>query len=156
VAGWDTQIQNDLALNYLFGVEKMFSPVEYLEVIAGTTVYLGIPYTKIEPAVQVRLGLFEDYFNYLNNDPKRKWQAYMITGARASIVAYNATLQGGLFNQSNPYVLEEINHFVGSYNLGLGLSYGNSSFIFSQTFISPEFPGGDPHSWGDLRLVFRF
>ena len=156
VDGWQTQIQNDLAVNYIFGVEKRVQPVEYLEFVAGSTVYLGIPYTKLEPSIQLRIGLFENYFNFLNNNAKRNWQVYLVAGARGSIVAYNATLQGGLFNQFNPYVLDQINHFVANYDIGLGLAFKNNKLIFSQTFTTPEFQGADSHSWGELRLIFGF
>ena len=156
IEGWETQIRNDMAINYIFGVEKSFMPSNHLEIIAGSDLYLGLPYTKLETGIMLRLGFFENYFNYLNNNTRRNWQAYLFTGAKASVVAYNATLQGGLLNPYNPYVLDEIEHFVGNYSVGLGLSYGGTNLLFSQTFITPEFHGGDSHSWGELRLIFCF
>lgn len=156
VEGWETQIRNDIGINYIFTVDKIINPSEYVEIIASMTTYLGVPYTKLEPAILIRAGLFEYYFNQLSNHRYRDWQAYVFLGGRGALVGYNATLQGGLFNQYNPYVLEEIHHLVGSYEIGLGAAYRNTSLVMSQTFSSPEFQGGDKHSWGELKIIFRF
>ena len=156
VIGWDTQIRNDIAVNYILGIEKRIEASEYIEFIGGATSYLGIPYTKLEPSIMIRIGRLENFFNILNNGPNRQWQAYLVTGAKVSLVAYNATLQGGLFNQYNPYVLENISHFVASYHFGLGATYRNTQLLLTQTYTTPEFSGADSHSWGELRLIFRF
>lgn len=156
VKGWDTQVRNDVAVNYVFAIDKRFEASDYVEITTSATAYLGIPYTKLEPSVLVRIGIFENIFNFLNNSPNKQWQTYLIAGGKASFVGYNATLQGGLFNPYSPYVLEDINHFVANYHFGIGAAYRNTSLSFTQTFTTPEFSGATSHSWGELRLMFRF
>ena len=156
VNGWETQVQNDIGINYIIGFEKKLQFIEFVDIIAATSAYLGTPYTKLDLEINIRVGQFEDYFNHLNNNRKRRWQAFITTGIKGSAIAYNATIQGGLLNPNNPYVLDDINHWVMDLNVGIGLAYKNTSLSFVQHFITPEFQGGTSHSWGDLQIVLRF
>lgn len=156
VEGWDTQIRNDLAVNYIFGADKQLHRSDFAEIIGSANAYLGVPYTKLETGILLRMGILEDYFDNLLDNAKREWQAYLSTGIKSSFIAYNGTLQGGLLNSNNPYVLTDIEHVVLDMHLGLNFAYRNTSLGLSQHFITPEFNGGVSHSWGDLRLIIRF
>jgi lipid A 3-O-deacylase len=156
VEGWETQIRNDLAINYIFSVDKQVHRSKYAEIIIGGAAYLGSPYTKIQPKVLVRMGLMEDYFNLLNSNPAKTWQAYIYGDFRGAYVAYNATLQGGPFNTNNPYVLSEIEPFTLDLQLGLGITYSKYTIILGQHLITPEFPGADLYKWGELTFRVAF
>ena len=118
--------------------------------------FLGIPDTKFDAELLLRVGFLEDYFNRLNNDTKRKWQAYLFAGTKGSIVMYNATLQGGLFNRHNPYVIQGIEPFLLQIKGGIGVAYRAISLNLSQHYLTADFKGGLPHSWGELTFVGRF
>ena len=68
VVGWETQIRNDIALNYMFSIDKQVHRSSYSEIILGASAYLGSPYTKLETRVLLRTGIMEDYFNLLNTN----------------------------------------------------------------------------------------
>jgi lipid A 3-O-deacylase len=156
VVGWETQIKNDIALNYIFSVAKQVHRSEYAEIILGGSVYLGSPYTKIEPHVLLRLGLMTDYFNKLNANHLNKWQAYLFGDFKPAFVAYNATLNGGPLNPNNPYELAEIEHFVLDMEVGAGLTYKSFTLSFGQHFITPEFSGAEFYAWGELNFMVTF
>ncbi len=156
VVGWETQIRNDIALNYIFTVDKQVHRSEYAEIILGASAYLGSPYTKIQSRVLLRLGLMEDYFNILNSNPSSKWQAFIFGDFSAVYVAYNATLQGGLINSDSPYVLEEIIPLHLDFKLGVGVSYKNYNVSIGQHLITPEFDGAESYSWGEIKFRVTF
>jgi lipid A 3-O-deacylase len=156
VEGWETQIRNDLAINYMLSLEKQFHRSRYAEIIGGMHAYLGVPYTKLDFNVLLRIGLMVDYFDLFNVNNERVWQAYFFSGVRTSFVGYNATLQGGLLNSSNPYTLDSIEPIMVDLSYGIGFDYRRVSLILSQHYLTPEFDGGDSHGWGELSLVVRF
>jgi hypothetical protein len=156
VVGWETQIKNDIAINYIFSVDKQVHRSEYAEIILGGTVYLGSPYTKVEPHLILRLGLMEDYFNLLNSNPQNKWQAFIYSDFKPSYVAYNAMLQGGPLNSNNVYVLTEIERFVLDIEVGFGVTYKSFTIKAGQHYITPEFVGAIAYSWGEINFMFTF
>ena len=156
VIGWETQIQNDIALNYMFSIDKRVHHSNYAEIILGGSAYLGSPYTKLESRVLLRMGIMEDYFNLLNTNRRNNWQAYIYGDFKVAYVAYNATLLGGPINSNNPYVLTEIVPFVLDFHLGVGIAYKNCSFIAGQHLLTPEFYGANSYTWGELNFMVTF
>ena len=156
VMGWETQVRNDIVLNYNFSLDKQVHRSDYAEIILGGGIILGSPYTKLESHVLLRMGLMEDYFNRLYANPGSKWRAYIYGDFKTAYVAYNATLQGGPLNPHNPYVLKEITPFVMDLHLGMGISYKGYHFLVGQHLISPEFNGADSYMWGELNFIVTF
>lgn len=156
VVGWETQIQNDIALNYMFSLDKRVHQSNNAEIILGGSAYLGSPYTKLETRLLLRMGIMEDYFNLLNANSRTNWQAYIYGDFKAAYVAYNATLLGGLLNSHNPYVLTKIIPFVLDFHFGVGLSYKNYSLSAGQHLLTPEFYGADSYTWGELNFMVTF
>ena len=156
VVGWETQIRNDIALNYVFSVDKQVHRSNQAEIVLGGAAYLGSPYTKLESRVLLRIGIMEDYFNILNSNPSGNWQAYLFGDFKAAYVAYNATLNGGPLNPNNPYELKEIEPFTLNLQLGVGFSYKSYSLIYGQHLITPEFSGAESYLWGELNFMVTF
>ena len=156
VLGWETQIQNDIALNYVFSVDKQVHRSDYAEIILGGTVYLGSPYTKLEPRVLLRIGLMENYFNILNSNPQSNWQVYIYGDFKVAYVAYNATLNGGPLNPYNPYVLSEIEPFTLDFQGGIGITYKAYSLTYGHHLLTPEFQGAESYMWGEINLMLTF
>jgi len=156
VIGWETQIRNDIAFNYIFSVDKQVHRSDYAEIIFGGTVYLGSPYTKLEPRVLLRIGLMEDYFNLLNSNSQRNWQVYIYGDIKAAYIAYNATLNGGPINPNNPYVLTEIEPFILDLQGGVGITYKAYSLTYGQHLVTPEFHGAETYMWGELNFMVTF
>ena len=156
VLGWETQIRNDIALNYIFSIDKQVLRSDFAEIIIGGAAYLGSPYTKLESHVLLRMGMMEDYFNRLNSNPRNDWQAFVYGDFKAAYIVYNATLEGGPININNPYVLTEIAPFVLDIQLGIGVTYKKYTLSLGQHFITPEFSGADLYMWGELNFMVTF
>ena len=156
VVGWDTQVRNDMALNYIFTIDKQILRSNHAEIILGASAFIGSPYTKLEPHLILRFGLMEDYFNRLNSNRQNSWQAFVYGDFKAAYVAYNATLQGGPFNPHNPYVLTEIVPLMLDFHVGIGLTYKNYTFSAGHHFLTPEFYGADSHMWSEINFMVTF
>lgn len=153
--GWLNQIQPDLALNYLIRIEKGLLRNKNFEIIPLASLKAGIPYTETGGAVKIRLGKLNDYFSGNSFKREKPWQIYVFIEMGGKYVFYNATLQGGLFN-NNPYVMSDISHWVAQLNTAIAFSVRGFGIEFGQHFITPEFNSGMPHKWGYLSLKFVF
>lgn len=156
IEGWDTQIQNDIGINYIFSVDKQFFRNELVEILGGSSIYLGTPYTKAEVNTKIRVGLMEDYFNRLNTSSSKNWQIFLFGEIKGSYVLHNATIQGGLVNSFNTYVRKDLTPFVVDYQLGIGSVYKKYSLIFGQHLLTKEFDAGNSHSWGYFSFYITF
>ncbi|WP_187632150.1 lipid A-modifier LpxR family protein [Hymenobacter lutimineralis] len=86
-------------------------------------------------------------------------QAYGEVQAEGRLVGYNATLQGGLLNHRNPYVLpaSAIRRTIVVTSTGtVGLGYAGLRLEALPTWISPEFTGSRTHRWNTLGILVAF
>ena len=160
--GWDYQIANDIILNYDFFVNY---PLIYT------------PSCKLATTGRIRGGtLFDDIgigLNFaagknqfeLKGDPKvskiernKKLKFFFSTDAFLKLVLYNATLQGGIFSNNDPYVLvySEISTFVFSANATFGLLWHGVSLSYTHNFLTKEFDIGTNHNYASFMLTVYF
>ena len=100
-------------------------------------------------------GIFENPFGYKEQPLRPKFQAYFFTENTLSGIAYDATLQGGVFHTSDKAALpaNAIQRIVYNSGTGLHFAWKYSSIEFCQHYISPEFKGGKWHKWGRVTLT---
>jgi len=117
--GWQNQIKNDAVVNYqvLYQKELIALP-RFFSLQYEASANVGTLYTNASAAVVAMAGLFANPFS---NTDKRKFQIYMYAKPQLDFVGYDATLQGGLFNQKSPYTIasSDIERFVGQHHFGL-------------------------------------
>jgi hypothetical protein len=163
--GWDYQIQHDLVLGYQVAFEKQVAAGGKVAELIGTTrASVGTLHTLAATGLLLRLGKMNPYFSNLgvassaSHSGLQKLQVYAQGRLEGRLVGYNATLQGGVFNQQSPYTLRanQVSRAVAQGNGGLVLAYGGVRFEPSATWVSPEFRGGRTHRWFqvDLRVAF--
>ncbi len=75
-----------------------------------------------------------------------------------NLVAYDATLQGGVFNKTSPYTIAsgDLNRLTFQANMGLVMQAGPVYAEYFYTFLTQEFKTGLSHSWGGLRIGVRW
>ncbi|MGY2130859.1 lipid A deacylase LpxR family protein [Hymenobacter sp. HD11105] len=162
--GWDYQIRNDLVLGYQVAVEKQVLGGKFAELIGTARASAGTLHTLAATALMLRVGKMNPYFTNLgvtsaaSRRGLQKLQVYAQSRLEGRLVGYNATLQGGIFNQQSPYILRasEISRTVAQGSGGLVLAYGGVQFEPSATWVSPEFRGGRVHRWFQLNLRVAF
>ena len=72
---------------------------------------------------------------------------------KGKLVAYNATIQGGLFSDSN---YRQLNYFQYEIDTGIQLSYASLKMNLGMKYISPELKKGSSHRWGYVSFMFAF
>jgi lipid A 3-O-deacylase len=160
--GWQNQLSSAAIINYRASFQKAFSNKKHIALIGFSSARFGTLYTDAGLGLKSQLGFFNSWHNYLcgsnaTTSPK-KFTIYAYASAYAKLVAYNATLQGGLFNAGNIYALPStsINRLVAELSLGITLSYKRLNLEYSKYYITPEFKHGVDHGWGRCLISLRF
>jgi lipid A 3-O-deacylase len=152
--GWNYQVRSDLVLGYRAAFEKrVLAMGRSAELIGSAEASVGTLYTYARGGLRLRTGRFTPYFADLappGPGAGRRWQCYGEATLTAQAVGYDATLQGGVLNHGNPYVLSAgvIRRAVLRGSGGLVVAHGGLSFTATAVVIGPEFAGGLSHRWG--------
>ncbi len=152
--GWDNQIQNDLILNYELEYERgLFAPSYYFSLLGKVGARAGTLNTKAFTGLIMMAGLFDDPFSHFSKQ-NRKNQVYLYAEPLMNIVAYDATLQGGLINKSSPYTISsnEITRLVFQGNVGIAFKTNALQLEYFQSYLTKEFKTGGTHLWGGIRI----
>jgi lipid A 3-O-deacylase len=152
--GWKEQIQNDVILNYEVNYEKQFLSYGHLFSLDGEAMgRVGTLDDKLCPAINMLFGHFESPFN--NEHWPDKFKIYIYDHPELDLVAYDATMQGGVFDNSSPYTLpaNDISRIVFQNRSGLVMAYRRIYFEYFHVFLTPEFSGGPEHSWDGVQIA---
>jgi lipid A 3-O-deacylase len=162
--GWKNQIQNDLALNYKMDYQRQVLTSLWFSVFANASLRVGTISNKVELGTALILGRYEPLFKQItqqNSKQKRsskKFLFYVYSQPSISIIGYDATLQGGLFNKTNSYILnqKQVQRAVFQLNSGIVFQMKKYSFEFSQSSVSKEFKSGKIALWGGIKFAKIF
>lgn len=160
--GWETQIRNDLVLNYSVNIQKQLLKSTNAEVYAHGDATLGTLYTRAGMGINAIAGLFTPGLTNLPKDysdlqkVQRDWQYGIRGGIEFRLIGYDATLQGGIFSNENIYALKpgEIERMVAAMHLGVFARYRKLGINISQYYLSPEFKEGKQHLWGQIGMEY--
>jgi hypothetical protein len=155
--GWKNQIKNDVVINYEISYEKqLLRAGDFFSLQSNSTARVGTLFTNASVGFNTTLGLINSPFSSIRD--QRKFQFYGYSQILGNAIGYDATLQGGLFNRTSPYILasEEIERFTGQFNYGLVLKTRALYFEYSRAVLTREFESGDATKWGGIRIGFTF
>ena len=155
--GWESQINSDIILNYSVQAQKALVIKENLTLLADLDAEAGTLYTNAGAGLQLQAGKAEPVFGLTSTEKLPEIEYYFFAKTDISFVAYNALLQGGVFNQDNVFTLEqnEIQRVVGKVEAGIHFKYKGIGMEIGQHYISPEYKGGLWHKWGRMSLIFK-
>jgi lipid A 3-O-deacylase len=152
--GWEYQLQNDILINYQVNYEKQLFAVAN-NFLWNTTAEAraGTLNDKISAGCNFMAGRFNKRFlpvNYI----KRKTECYFYSQARLNGIAYDASMQGGLFNRKNPYIIAEgdITRITFQVDAGIIVNFKNLYLSYTQSFLTKEFRSGKYHRWGGVSV----
>jgi lipid A 3-O-deacylase len=162
--GWNNQIKRDIIIDYSLQLEKALFPLtKNIEMIAQGNVRVGTLYNNIGLGGKIRIGKMNGYFTSFPPSMAPGKPLYLTQKVRlfgyvqinTKLNAYNATLQGGVFNKESPHVLEQqqVERAVMEWKSGLVCGYENISIEIGQTNLTREFKAGERHSWGYVTLT---
>ncbi len=155
--GWHTQIQNDIILNYQVNYEKQLSATDKFLLNAAAELRVGTLDNRFSGGFNFMTGNFNDPY-HPTVYRKKKIEYYFYGQGRAHVVGYDASLQGGLFNRKNPYIipLKDIERFKFQADAGIVVNFKKLYLSYSQSFITKEFKTGKLHRWGGFNIGFNF
>jgi len=164
--GWVNQVSNDVVVNYNVRVEQGLINIEHFDINGVFEGKVGTLYTNVGAGFYSRVGSFMSYFKNIglvgpgkNGYTGRSKIQYAFTfSSILRAVAYDATLQGGMFSNNNIYTLspEDINRLVFNASLGIEFSYKFFGFRTEMNYITPEFKGSKEHRWIHMAATFCF
>jgi len=154
--GWQHQIKNDVLLNYELAHETQLLKLnEWLALNSDARLRLGTVNTNISGGLNSVFGKINSAFGAVKNE--KKFLIYGYAQSRVSLIGYDATLQGGIFNRSSPYTIpnSDISRVTLQHNFGVVMQFKNIYLEYSRSEISREFKSGNPHRWGGFRIGFK-
>ena len=152
--GWQYQIRNDLALNYEVNMEKLvFAVRRSFTLHADLQLKTGTLNNKIQAGFTIMTGKIPSLF-LLPQLPDNDFYLYLYVQPLVSLVGYDATLQGGVFNRSSPHILNasEISRLTLENHTGVVVRYRKAQAEAFVSLLTKEFNSGKPHRWGGLKL----
>jgi hypothetical protein len=164
--GWQNQIQNDLLLNYTAEFEKGIVNPAYFDLNIFGGAMIGTLYDNAYAGLRVRAGRLNPYFSMPGLAKQKSaegkntldYQIGLTGSAILKAVAYDATLQGGLFNNTSQYTIpgQDIENLVINASLGLFFAYKQLGIKYEHNYISPEFKDAKHHQWGHINITYCF
>jgi hypothetical protein len=151
--GWQYQIQNDVILNYEISHEKQLYRLNDLFALnSNAKLRLGTMNTNISGGLTTTFGKINSPFVSLKN--KEDFQIYLYCQGLVTAVGYDASLQGGIFNQNSPYVITDQNmeRFTFQSNFGIVLRHKKLYLEYCHSELTKEFKTGSAHRWGGFRI----
>ncbi|GAA3979197.1 lipid A deacylase LpxR family protein [Hymenobacter antarcticus] len=157
--GWDFQIRNAPIVGYRVAFDKQLAAAPgHIELLGTTEASLSTLYTYASTSLRLRAGQFNPYFNSLSSTGPSGWQVYGQASLEGRLIGYDATLQGGVFTNNDPYTLTAgtLRRTVLRSSGSVVLTHEQLSFEATATWTSPEFTGGRSHRWGLLGVTMGF
>jgi lipid A 3-O-deacylase len=155
--GWQYQVKNDVILDYQVNYEKKLYAYQNLFLLNSTSVLrVGTHNDKVSSGFNFMIGNFNDRYRSVattKTDHKRI-QYYLYAQALGSVIGYDASLEGGLFNRTSPYTISpnNISRFTFQADAGIVVSYKKIYLEYSQAYLTREFTTGFYHRWGGVRI----
>lgn len=156
--GWQYQTRNDIIINYQLDYEKqLLAAGNYFLLNTTAALRLGTLDTRLSAGFNLMAGRFNRRFSKAGTK-KRKAEYYFYTQSRAHLVGYDAGMQGGLFNQSSPYVISaaDINRITYQADAGIIVNFRKLFLSYTQSILSKEFRTGKYHRWGGISIGFAW
>lgn len=152
--GWQYQVKNDVIINYQVYVEKELLSFKNIQLNALAEGRAGTLNNKLSAGLSAMAGKSKNIFDKEEPASSKKFQAYVFGQSYASLIGYDASLQGGMFNRNSPYTIAsgDINRITLRTITGFAVNYKKLSFIYSKSFLTKEFNTGRTHKWGGFSL----
>jgi len=164
--GWQYQLNNEAGLNLDLNYKKLLfrTPDNWFDLTANPDAWLGNTFTGASAGLIFRLGQLGKLYQSAitnsrvgSNDEHQKHEFYFFTEPQIDYVAYNATIEGGLFIKDKGPVTFGIYHYVyvqqfGAQFVSARWSLNYSVFIKSREVKSTAL--GD--QYGSINIAYRF
>jgi hypothetical protein len=154
--GWDYQVRNDVILNYDFMIDKEILRDDVTIFGLKGISRIGTLHTDITGGIWFRLEIGQEYFERLGPSKDNPYNIYFQMEGSGRFVIYDATLQGGLFNKTSPYVIpaESVSRLVGNVNMSMVIEILRHQIRIYQHLNSPRFTASSMHGWLGIAYTY--
>lgn len=154
--GWQYQLKNDVVVNYTMKYEHRLLSVRnnfLLHVLGSGSI--GTMNDKLSVGFNFMAGTYNDPYGAAN---KRKFRVHVYAQPQASVIAYNALLQGGLFTKDNIYAIpsKDIERLVLSGRAGIVFNIAGIYLEHFYGISTKEFSTQKSFYWGGIQMGFAF
>ncbi|RZK20466.1 MAG: lipid A deacylase LpxR family protein [Pedobacter sp.] len=166
-AGWDYQIKNELAVNLATSYSKLLvrSNDQIVDLSGQGYVNLGTTFSGLGVSILFRAGRLNQLFNsayhnaVIGNSKTaslNKFEFFFYAKPQLNVVAYDATIQGSLFNDDSPLTFG-VKPIVFEQQFGVNYSSKRFTADFNIIFKSKEVKSiAKAQNYGGLSLYYRF
>jgi lipid A 3-O-deacylase len=153
--GWELQLNSNVIVNYMIKTERALMSRSGLELSYSGVLNVGTLYTDAGAGLSLYAGRFPPFYQPDRNDYKNAFRYSFYLHGGASVVGFNALIQGGVFTENVAALpASHLQRLLLKGEFGLQFGYRSTSVVFAQHFLSPEYKGGLPHKWGRISFYF--
>jgi len=166
--GWDYQIRNELAVNLSAQYSRLLTRTADNAVEFSFEGYanLGTTFSGAGAGILFRTGNLNQLFNsaytdaVIGNNAKTKAlvkrEFFFYAKPQLNLVAYDATIQGSMFNNNSPVTFDQ-KPLVFAQQLGVDYSSQRFTVDFGVIFKTKEVKStARAHQWGSISMFYRF
>lgn len=154
--GWQYQVQNDLVLNYGIAYEgQLYAYRRYFLLSGNARADAGTLNSSMGAGATMMVGYFSSPFR--SGRDSSAISVYGYISPMGSFCAYNAVLQGGLFDRSSPYTLSsaDISQLIFRNRMGVVVTFGGIYMEYFTAFSTRQFTKGKDFRYGGVQLGVR-
>ncbi len=168
-SGWQYQIKNNIGVNFSSNYDRLVFRKDWLDLIGNTYANLGTTFTGAGAGITLRLGSFNPLYHSVSTSglvaknravkEARQKEFFFYLKPTVNYIAYDATVQGGLFDQHNDpqEIRGNVVPFVLSQEIGGDLTSGRWAFNLAAIFKTREVKEMvKVHQWGTATILYRF
>ncbi|MES3019323.1 MAG: lipid A deacylase LpxR family protein [Bacteroidota bacterium] len=169
IRGWEWQVNNEVAVNSTVNYKNLLfrNSARSLDLSVDSYVNIGNTYSGAGAGLMFRTGDINQLFHSastessVSNNSKSidltEREFFFYAKPILHYVAYDATIQGGLFREDKGPVVFDPKHIVFSQQAGVMYSKNRWTADFSLIFKSREVKSiAKPHQYGSAALHYRF
>ncbi|HEC44464.1 MAG TPA: DUF2219 family protein [Bacteroides sp.] len=119
---------------------------------------LGTLHTDLSAGMWFRLDGRSGYFKRLGPSGEEGLNFLMHFSATVSRVFYDATLQGGMFNNTSTYYISDENmiRWLGQLNISATFEMWKHQLLIYSQMSSPRFMNSSAHAWTGIAYKYWF
>ncbi len=168
-SGWQYQIRNNVGVNLSATYDHLLLRADWFDLSGNTYGNLGTTFTGAGAGATLRFGEFNPLYHSITTSgllaknrvvkEAHPREFFFYLKPTVNYIAYDATVQGGLFNQHKDS--QEINGnvvpLVFSQEIGGALTAGRWAFNLAAIFKTKEVKEMvRAHQWGTITVLYRF
>lgn len=165
--GWEYQLKSEFGLNLKLDYQNLLirSANERFDMTFVSSALVGSTFSGANIGMMLRIGKMNPLYRSVSNNTlissnsseSRSGELFLFTVPRINYVAYDATIQGGLFREDKGPVIFDAQKLVYSQQVGLGFSAQRWSVGYTVMFRGKEVKSAaKPYYYASGFLAYRF